>query len=129
MTVIKKKDDSKLRPAIFDEAGEGQLTVDVYQEPDEFIIQSTVAGVKPEDLEINVTEDMATIRGRRVKSEEIADKNALYQECFWGEFSRTIILPSRVDPEGAKAALKNGILTIHLPKLDKAKTKQVGISL
>lgn len=102
MPKAKKNDESKLRPAIFDQAQEGQLTVDVYEEPDEFIIQSTVAGVKPEELDINATEDTVTIRGRRSHSEEVTDKNALYQECFWGEFSRTVILPSRIDPVSSR---------------------------
>ncbi len=106
---------------------EGQLTVDVFQTADEFVIKSTVAGVNAEDLDIDIREDVVTIRGTRKKDEEIAEENYLYQECFWGAFSRTIILPEAIDADRAKATLKNGILTIRLPKLAKTVEKKVAV--
>lgn len=106
---------------------EGQLTVDVFQTPDEFVIKSTVAGVNAEDLDIDIREDMVTIRGTRKKDEEVAEDNYLYQECFWGAFSRTVILPEAIDASRAKAALKNGVLTIRLPKLGRTTQKKVAV--
>jgi len=96
---------------------EGELTVDVYETPEEVVIRTAVAGVKAEDLDIAITEDTVTIRGRRENEEATLAKDYLFQECFWGPFSRKIILPKRVDPATSQAQMKNnGILTIRLPK-------------
>lgn len=111
---------------IEDEA-EGQLTVDVYQDKDAIVVQSTVAGVNPDDLEINITNESVTIRGRREKIEKIEDKDYFYQECFWGRFSRSIILPVEVDPEDSTAVLKNGVLTIKMPKIVRRKAKKLKV--
>ena len=72
---------------------EGQLTIDVYQTPNEIVIKSTIAGVKPEDIDISMTNDMITIKGNRKKDEEAKEEDYYYQECYWGPFSRSIILP------------------------------------
>ncbi len=94
---------------------EGQLKIDVYQTIDQIVVQSAIAGVKQKDLNIAIEEDIVTIKGERKKGEtEKADY--LHQECFWGKFSRSIILPQEVLPDQAKASLKNGILTITLIK-------------
>lgn len=108
---------------------EGQLTVDVFQNPDEIVVQSTVAGVSPDDLEIHITNESVTIRGKRERSEKIEEKDYFYQECFWGSFSRSIILPAEVDSEKSTAVLKNGILTIKMPKLDRSKTKKLKVKI
>lgn len=106
---------------------EGQLTVDIWQTSSEIIIQSTIAGVKPEDLDITITNEMVTIRGKRVKEEKIAESEYFYQECYWGNFARSIILPQEVDSDNSSAVLKNGVLTIHLPKLKKEKMKKIKV--
>lgn len=98
------------------ETEEGELTVDVYHKPDAIIIQSTVAGVKPEDLDVSITSDTVTIRGTREKMEEIEDGDYYAQELFWGSFSRSVILPEEINPDEAEAALRHGLLTITLPK-------------
>ncbi len=121
-----KIDTAEAAPALNDE-DEGQLTVDVYQDKDAIIVQSTVAGVNPDDLEINITNESVTVRGERQKLEIIEDKDYFYQECFWGKFSRSVILPQEVDPEKSTAALKNGILTIKMPKLDRKKSKRLKV--
>ena len=113
----------------FVEEVEGQLTVDVYQNPSEIVIQSTVAGVDPDNLDISITADSVTIRGRREKMERVKDEDYFYQECYWGKFARSIILPQEVDTEEAVAAIKNGILTIRLPKLNREKTKKIKVKL
>lgn len=111
----------------FMEEAEGQLTVDVYQTPTEIVVQSTIAGVAPEDLDISITNESVTIRGKREKNEKVKEDEYFYQECYWGRFSRSIILPQEIDAERAVAGMKNGVLTIRLPKLDREKTKKLKI--
>ncbi|MBI2075066.1 MAG: Hsp20/alpha crystallin family protein [Candidatus Harrisonbacteria bacterium] len=113
----------------FVEEAEGQLTVDVFQTPTEIIIQSTIAGVDPEELDVAITAESVTIRGKREKSEEVKDEDYFFQECYWGRFARQIILPQEIDAENATAAMKNGVLTIRLPKLDREKTKKLKVKL
>ena len=107
---------------------DGQLTVDVYQTDDEIVIQSTIAGVDQNDIDISVTNDMVTVKGKRAAQEKIRSSDYYYQELFWGSFSRSIILPEDVDSDNAKASMKNGLLTIRLPKLANTKIKKVKIS-
>ena len=97
----------------------GQLAVDVYQTKDEIIIKSTIAGVRTEDIDIAINNDMITIRGKREKEDSITEDDYFYRECYWGGFSRSIILPCDVKSDKVKANMKNGVLTIALPKADK----------
>ncbi len=117
-----KKDEDWMAP---DE--EGQLTVDVYQKDDELIVQSTVAGVRPDDLDVQITREMITVRGKREQAREIAHDDYYYQELYWGSFSRSILLPCEVDVDGAEASLKNGLLTIKLPKMDKNRSERLKV--
>lgn len=105
----------------------GELAVDVYQTPSEIVIRTMVSGVKPEDLDINITRDMVTIRGKRESSREINREDYFHQELYWGSFSRTILLPAEVEVEEAEAIEKHGLLTIRLPKIDKAKTSSLKV--
>ncbi len=105
----------------------GQLAVDVYQTPKEIIIKSTIAGVQPEDLDISINNDMVVIKGTRRQEESVAEEDYIYKECHWGGFSRSIILPIDVKEDKIKANLKNGILTIALPKAGKSKVKIVEV--
>ena len=107
---------------------EGTLNIDLYQTKDNVIIKSTIAGVKPEDLDITIANDMVTIKGERTKAEKIAQEDYFYQECYWGGFSRSVILPVDIDSEHVEADLKDGILTVILPKAAKAKTKKIKVS-
>lgn len=95
---------------------EGELTVDIYDKGDAIVIQSTVAGVKPEDLDVSITNDSVTIRGRRERHEEVREDSYYYKELFWGTFSRSVILPEEIEEDMAEAALKHGLLSIRLPK-------------
>lgn len=111
------------------QVAEGHLTIDVYQTEDEIVIQSTIAGVSDKDLDISVTNDMVTIKGKRLPEEKIKSSDYYWQELYWGPFSRSIILPVDVDSDSAKASMKNGLLTIRLPKMDRGvKTKKLRIS-
>jgi len=105
---------------------EGQLSIDVYQTNGELVVQSAIAGVKAEDLDISIENDLITIRGKREKPEE-EERNYFYQECYWGPFSREIILPVEVDPSRVKASMKEGILTLRLPKIQREKKRKIRI--
>jgi len=113
--------------SVWQEESEGQLTIDVYQTSSEIVIKSTIAGVGAVDLDVNITNDMVTIKGKREDAVEKEAKDYYYQECYWGSFSRSIILPVDVEAENAEASLKNGILTIRLPKAEKVKTKKIKV--
>lgn len=106
---------------------EGQLTIDMYQTKDNVIIKSTIAGVKPDDIDITIANDMVTIRGERSRDFEASAEDYFYQECYWGSFSRSVVLPVDVDIENVSADLKDGILTVVLPKAAKAKAKKVRV--
>ena len=106
---------------------EGQLTIDMYQTKDNVIIKSTIAGVKPEDIDVTIANDMVTIRGERRRDFEAASEDYFYQECYWGSFSRSAVLPVDVDIEMVNADLKDGVLTVTLPKAAKAKAKKVKV--
>ena len=106
---------------------EGQLTIDVYQTGEEMVIKSTIAGVTSDKLDITITNDMVTIKGDRQKDEDIHVDDYYYQELYWGPFSRSVILPAEIDTDAAKAALKDGVLTIRLPKIERARTKKLKI--
>lgn len=106
---------------------EGQLSIDVYQTPNDLIIQSTIAGVKPDDIDISINNDMLTIRGKREAQKKIKNEDYLYRECYWGSFSRSIILPIEVEADKIEATLENGVLTVVLPKAKNA--KQISIKV
>lgn len=106
---------------------EGALNIDMYQTKDNIVIKSTIAGVRPEDLDITVANDMVSIKGARQKEETISADDYFYQECYWGNFSRSVIVPVDIDSEHIEADLKDGILTIIIPKAAKAKTKKVKV--
>jgi len=111
----------------FSSDAEGQLTIDVYQTDAEVVIKSTIAGVKPEDLDVSINNDMVTIKGERKNEEVVSGDNYYYQECYWGHFSRSVVLPIDIISDKAEAALKNGILTIRLPKADTTKIKRIQV--
>ncbi len=110
-----------------EENEEAELTVDVYQTPTEIIVQTMVAGVRPEDLDINISRDMVTIRGKREESRSIDEANYFVKELYWGKFSRTISLPQEIEPEEAEATEKHGLLTVKLRKVDKEKKNTVKV--
>ena len=112
---------------IEEENEEAELTVDVYQTSTDIIIQTMVAGVKPEDLELTIARNMITIRGKREDSRTINEEDYFTKELYWGNFSRTILLPQEVEPEEAEAIEKHGLLTIKLQKIDKEKKTNIKV--
>ncbi len=126
--MVETEEIESTRSTILEETDtEGQLTVDVYQTPDEIVIKTMVAGVKTEDLDINITRDMVTIRGSREESDESHDNDYFHRELYWGSFSRTVMLPEEIEVEEASAEERHGLLTIKLPKIDKAKQNKLRV--
>jgi HSP20 family protein len=105
----------------------GELSVDVYQTPSEIIVQTMVAGVRPEDLNVDITRDTVTISGSRKESRNVKEDDYHIQELYWGSFSRTIMLPEEVDPDEAEATEKHGLLVLKLPKIDKNRQTKLKI--
>jgi len=120
-------EDSDVEDAEMDDLfePEGELAIDVYQTDSDIVIQSAIAGVKPEEIDISVEDDIVTIRGIRKNPEQNEDKQYFHEECFWGPFSRQIFLPEEIDTKNVQASLKNGILTLRLPRTALEKTKKV----
>lgn len=108
-------------------AEEGELAVDVYQTPTDIIIKTMVAGVRPEDLNISITREMVTIRGKRSEETEIRSNDYFQRELYWGAFSKTILLPAEVEAEEAEATERHGLLTLRLPKIDKARIQKLKV--
>ena len=110
-----------------EENEEAELAVDVYQTNKEIIIQTMVAGVKPDDLDLIVARDMVTIHGKREETRNVDEDDYFIKELYWGKFSRTILLPQEVEPEEAEASERQGLLTVKIPKIDKEKKATVKI--
>ena len=105
----------------------GQLAVDIYQTEEELIVQAAIAGVGPKNLDIAVENDVLTIRGERENPSTEGNKNYFSQECYWGPFSREIVLPVETDPSRTQAELKEGILTVRIPKIEREKKRRINI--
>lgn len=99
----------------FQQTEEGQLSVDVFRQGKYLIVRSTMAGVSPAELDIAINGDMLTIRGHRESTHEIKEDEWFHQECYWGTFSRTVILPMDVEADKAEASLIHGLLEIRIP--------------
>lgn len=106
---------------------EGQLAIDMYQTPNEIIVKTMIAGVKPEDLDVSITRDLVTIRGSREETEETVSNDYFHRELYWGSFSRTIILPQEINVDESEAINKNGLLVIKMPKIDKNRQAKLKI--
>ena len=116
------------KPNIFEESEEeAQLTVDVYRTPSEIVIKTMVAGVKPEDLDVSITRDSVTIRGKRSEDRTVSDDEYLHRELYWGSFARVITLPEEIDVDQAEAVEKHGVLVLRLPKVDKNRQAKIRV--
>lgn len=109
------------------EEAEGQLALDVYQTEEAVVVKSTIAGAHPGDIDIFLAEGMLTIKGCRETLETIPSDAYLYRECYWGRFSRSIILPVEVKADKVTASIHNGVLTIVLPKLKRAPSTTIRV--
>jgi len=117
------EDDSKNA----EENSEGQLAIDVYQDDHNIYLIAPIAGVRASDISISITDEVVTIRGERKPGQEIPTDKHMVQECYWGAFSRSYVVPIATDPDNAKAILEDGLLKIIIPKDEKVKTKFISI--
>lgn len=106
---------------------EGQLAIDAYQTDDDIIIKAPIAGVQASDLEVSVTDEMVTIKGERHDESAQSRDNYFCQECYWGSFSRSYVFPVAVDADKSEAKLKDGLLTIRVPKLEKSRARSIQV--
>src|SRR3989344_5378456 len=121
------KGDKKSNNWMAEESEEAELAVDVYQTGTDIIVQTMVAGVKPEDIELTIARDLLTIRGKREDNMNIDEENYFIKELYWGKFSRSISLPHEVEPEEVDATERHGLLTVRLQKVDKEKKNTVRV--
>lgn len=105
----------------------GQLAVDVFETDEELIIKARTAGVDRNDLDVSISDGILTISGTLSSGDATDVKNWHIQECYWGEFNRTLALPVAVKEEGVKAELKDGVLTITFEKVKQEKATKIPV--
>ncbi len=110
-----------------EEAPEGQLPVDVFQTPNDIIIRTFIAGVRPDEMNVSISRDMVVIEGSREERETISESDYFARELFWGRFAKTILLPQEIDVDACTATAKDGLLTLTMPKLDKARQTKLKV--
>ena len=105
---------------------EGQLSVDVIENETEIIVRAAIAGVTADELDIQLSEDTITIRGERDHGCEVTSNETMHaEECHWGSFSRSVILPAHVNPDDVNASLKRGILTLRMKKVEMERSIEI----
>lgn len=127
-TILGSDFDAEMADWLSQSPAEGQLAVDVYQTANDMVIKAPVAGVEPGELDITLQPDSVSIRGERKEQKEVADEHYHAKECYWGAFSRMVMLPVEGDTDNAKATFKNGILTIRIPKSHKSQQVKLKVS-
>lgn len=105
----------------------GQLSLDIYQTEKEIIIVAPIAGVEKEDINITVNEDILVVKGNRPSASQIPDENYYTKECFWGSFSRAIVLPKEADIKNISASFEKCVLEIRIPKVETENNKIIKI--
>lgn len=103
--------------------------VDVFEEKDDIVIKAELPGITKDNIEVNLTDHMLTIKGEKKKEEEIKEENYYRAERAYGSFVRTLELPKDVHSDKIKASFKNGILEVRLPKTEEAKTKEIKVKV
>lgn len=114
-------------PAVPEEDLDGELSVDMYQTDKDLVIEAMIAGVRPEDIQVNITRDIVTISGKREANKSVTHEDYFYRELYWGTFSRSIMLPHEIDIEVAEAIEKHGMLIIKMPKIDKGRQNKLKV--
>jgi len=110
-----------------DEAMPGQLAVDVYETEDRLVIKARTAGVNKSDLDVSISDGILTISGTLSSGDDSAAQQWHIQECYWGEFSRTLALPTPVKEDEVEAVLKDGVLTISFTKIKTEQARKIEI--
>lgn len=110
-----------------EEAVPGQLAVDVYETPDKLVVKARTAGVNKNELDVSISDNTLSVRGTLSAGNEEEVENYFVQECYWGEFSRSIALPVPVKEDEVEALLKDGVLTITFKKLKQDTVKKIQV--
>ena len=105
----------------------GQLAVDVYETDEQLIVKARTAGVNKEDLDVSISDGILTISGTLSSGDDVVATNWHIQECYWGEFSRTLALPVAVKEDEVAAVLKDGVLSITFSKIKQEQAKKITI--
>jgi len=105
----------------------GQLAVDVYETTDKLVIKARTAGVNKEELDVSISDGILTISGTLNSGDDTDAINWHIQECYWGEFNRTLALPVSVKEDEVEAVLKDGVLTISFTKVRQEQAKKIQI--
>jgi len=129
MSLLKKTDQNpEKQDWLSSQKREAKLSIDLYETKSSLVVQSTISGIKAKNLDISVENEMLIIKGSRTRpQEELTEREYLYQECYWGNFSRKVTLPEEVDPLKIKASIDDGVLTITIPKIKKEEKKKVKV--
>ncbi len=126
----KKKKQEKQEENWLEDNAVGELAIDAYETDKYIVVQSPIAGITSEDIEISLEDGMLIIKGKRKRPQDTDKiKKYLYQECFWGKFEKKLILPKEVDITKTKATIKNGILTLKIPKLKEKNKKEIKVEI
>jgi HSP20 family protein len=105
----------------------GQLVVDVYETEKELVIQSAIAGIKNDQIDVSLENDILIIKGERDNPSKDKGQRYFLKECYWGPFSKEIILPREIDTSRIDAKVKEGILTVRMPKIERSKNKKISV--
>ena len=122
-------EDSFVRPSrALGPSGEvATPALDVYQTPNDIVVKAALPGLKPKDVDIDITGETLTIRGESKAEQEIKKEDYLYQERHYGALSRSVVLPSGLKPDKAEATMENGILTLTIPKAEEVRPKAITV--
>jgi HSP20 family protein len=120
-------DDAFTRPINLRDGGWSAPAVDMYQTDEDVVVKAALPGFKTDEVQINVTGDVLTIRGERKHEEENKEKAWHLREQRWSSFERSVALQTAVVPDRAEASFENGILTITFPKAEEVKPKTISV--
>ncbi|HCC59727.1 MAG: hypothetical protein A2402_02680 [Candidatus Staskawiczbacteria bacterium RIFOXYC1_FULL_37_43] len=124
---IEEEKEAPSEPAIFDQ--EGELVIDVFETDVDFVVLAAIAGIQIKDIDISLEKDMMVIKGSRPDPHENSNKKYFYQECYWGPFSRKIVLPENIDIDKADAQMDKGVLSIKIPKIENNGRNKLGVKI
>ena len=129
-TVERFLTDRWVRPATaWNWAAADTLALDMYETDDTYVVKASLPGVKPEEVDVHVEDGVLTIRGETKREENVENARYHWQERWYGQFERSVRLPSQVDTSKVEATLKDGILTVHIPKSEEVKPKKIDIKV
>ena len=122
---VEEKVETTQPGGVFDQ--DGELVVDVFETNAEFVVLAAIAGIQIKDIDISLEKDMMIIKGNRSDPHNDPEKKYFYQECYWGPFSRKVVLPENIDIDKADAQMDKGVLTIKIPKNEDSAKGKLGI--